>query len=79
MKFLKDLLKTVDKVPLQAKVILCIPALDLVWAIYRIVKGVVKKDATLTIIGVLWIIGACTITWAFDLVTTVMYGHPKLT
>ena len=79
MKFLKDLLKTVDKLPKLVKVILCILGLDLVWAIYRIVKGVVKKDLVLTIIGIVWIFGACTITWIFDLITTILYGHPKLT
>lgn len=79
MKFLKQLVKTVDKLPMILKAILCVPFLDVFWAIYRIVKGIVKKDAVLTIIGVLWLIGGCTITWIFDLVTTIMYGHPKLT
>lgn len=76
---MKDLLKAIDSLPWIVKLILCIPALDIVWAIYRIVKGVVKKDTALIVIGALWIIGGCTVTWVFDLVTTVMYGRPKLT
>lgn len=79
MKILKDLLKAFDKLPHVVKIILCVPFLDIVWAIYRIVKGVVKKDTALIVIGALWIIGGCTVTWVFDLVTTVMYGRPKLT
>ena len=78
MKLLKNLVKTVDKLPKLAKIILCLPFLDIVWAIYRIVKGVVKKDALGVIIGVIWVVGGCTVTWVFDLITTVLYGHPKL-
>lgn len=78
MKTIKDLIKLVDKLPKIAKIILCLPGLDIVWAVYRILKGVVKKDTVLTVIGVLWVIGGCTITWIFDLVTTILDGHPKL-
>lgn len=78
MKLLKNLVKTVDKLPKLAKIILCLPFLDIAWAIYRIVKGVVKKDALGVIIGVIWVVGGCTVTWVFDLITTVLYGHPKL-
>ncbi|MBQ7374646.1 MAG: hypothetical protein IJW61_01560 [Clostridia bacterium] len=77
-KILKDLIKWVDKLPHWAKLVLCIPVLDIVWAVYRIAKGVLKNDVVLTVIGVLWIFGDL-VTWLFDLITTAMYGHPKLT
>ena len=79
MKSLKALVKTVDKLPHLAKIILCLPFLDIVWAIYRIIKGSAHKDTMRIVIGILWVIGGCTVTWVFDLVTTIMYGHPKLT
>lgn len=77
-KILKDFVKVIDKLPQWAKVVLSIPVLDIVWAIYRIAKGVLKNDMVLTVIGVLWIFGDL-VTWLFDMITTVMYGHPKLT
>lgn len=79
MKFLRDLTRTVDKLPQLIKIILCLPFLDIVWAIYRIVKGVAEKNVVTILIGVIWVVGGCTITWVFDLITTIMYGHPKLT
>lgn len=75
---MKDLIKLVDDLPWIVKLILCIPALDIVWAIYRIIKGALKKDAVLLIAGIVWIIGAFSITWIFDIVTTILYKHPKL-
>lgn len=77
-KILKDFVKAIDKLPQWAKVVLSIPVLDIVWAVYRIAKGVLKNDIVLTVIGVLWIFGDL-VTWLFDMITTVMYGHPKLT
>ena len=77
---MKDLLKAVDKLPWIAKLILCLPALDIVWAVYRIIKGVVAKDNVKVIIGAVWILGACTITWIFDLVTVILNkNNPSLT
>ena len=75
---MKDLIKLVDDLPWIVKLILCIPVLDIVWAIYRIIKGALKKDAVLLIAGIVWIIGAFSIAWIFDIVTTILYKHPKL-
>ena len=69
---MKDFIKAIDSFPFIVKLILCLPALDIVWAIYRIIKGIDKKDTFLLIVGILWIIGACTVTWLVDLITVIL-------
>ncbi len=69
---MKEFIKTIDDLPFIAKLILCLPILDIVWAIYRIVKGADKKDTFLLIIGIIWIIGAVTLAWLVDLVTAIL-------
>ena len=77
---MKDLVKMVDELPFILKLILCIPVLDIVWAIYRIVKGAAYKNTVLLVVGIIWIIGSCTITWVFDLVTALLNkDNPSLT
>ena len=77
---MKDLIKLVDDLPWIIKIILCIPALDIVWAIYRIIKGIVEKNGVKMIIGIIWLIGSISITWIFDLVTVILNkGNPSLT
>ena len=76
---MKEFVKLIDELPWIVKIILCIPVLDIVWAIYRIVKALANKDSFNLIIGIIWVIGACSLTWIFDLVTTILYKHPKLT
>lgn len=75
---MKDLIKAIDNLPLIVKIILCLPGIDIVWAIYRIVKGIEKKNTLLLIIGIIWLVAGTTITWVWDLITTILYKHPKL-
>ena len=75
---MKELIKAIDDLPFIVKIILCIPVLDIVWAIYRIVKGIANNDTLLIVVGIVWILGGCTITWLWDMITTILYKHPKL-
>lgn len=69
---MKDLLKAIDDLPWIVKIILCIPALDIVWSIYRIIKGIEEKNTVTLIVGIIWIIGAVSIGWLIDLITTIV-------
>ncbi len=76
---MKDLLKAIDNLPRLVKIILCIPALDIVWAIYRIMKGLTEKNTVLTVIGILCIVPGAVFIWFIDLITTILNGKPFLT
>ena len=66
---MKDFIKAMDDLPLILKIILALPALDIVWGIYRIVKGVAYKNVVTLIFGILWIIPGSVICWILDIVT----------
>ena len=76
---MKDFLCAIDNLPMILKLVLCIPALDIIWAIYRIIKGVTENNALLVVIGILWIVPGSMFGWIFDIITAILYGHPKLT
>ena len=71
-----ELLKLIDNLPWIAKLILCIPVLNIVWAVYRIVKGVTQKNTISLVAGIVWIFGACTLTWLIDLIFVAMHKQP---
>lgn len=75
---MNELIKAIDDLPFIVKIIFCLPGIDIVWAIYRIVKGIAKNDALLIVVGIIWLVAGTTITWIWDLVTTLLYKHPKL-
>lgn len=77
---MQSFIKAIDELPFAVKIILCLFGLDIVWAIYRIVKGIDKKDTFLLIVGIIWVIGAVSIAWLIDLVTVILNkDNPILT
>ena len=76
---MKAFLSAIDNLPKIAKIILCIPVLDIIWAIYRIIKGIDSKNNILLVVGILCIIPGSFIVWVVDLVTTILNGKPILT
>ena len=70
--------KTMDNLSWIVKLILCIPMLNIVWGIYRIVKGVTENKGLVLIAGILWIIPGSAICWLVDLITTIVSGRPTI-
>lgn len=75
---MKDVIKSFDDLPWIAKLILCLPVLNLSWAIYRIVKGVSEKKTSILVAGILWIVPGAVISWVVDLICTICYKRPTL-
>ena len=66
-----------DRLPWIVKFILCLIVLDIIWAIYRIVKGAAEGKALTLLFGILWIIPGSIICWLLDLICTIFMGRPK--
>ena len=69
---MKAFIDSLDNMPLLVKIILAIPALDIVWGIYRIVSAVYKKDMVALIVSVVLLF--IPITWIFDIVMILLTG-----
>lgn len=75
---MKEFITAFDRLPKILKILLCIPMLDVIWAVYRILKGIYKKDNLLVVVGILWIVPGSMVCWIFDIITVLLYDHPKL-
>lgn len=73
-----NFVKAMDNLPFILKLILALPGLDIVWGIYRLVKGIAKKNLFLTIVGILWIIPGAVICWVVDLITVIINDRPTV-
>ena len=67
-----------ENLPWLIKLILALPGLDIVWAVFRIVKGLTTNNLLLLIIGILWIVPGAAFGWIIDLVGVILTGHPFL-
>lgn len=71
MKFVKAM----DGLPLIVKFILAIPALDIIWVIYRIVKSLAKGNMLGVILGIVLIIVGLPFLWLVDMIFIVLKGQ----
>ncbi len=69
--------KAIDGLPWILKLIIALPGLDLLYGIYRLVKGVKKNDLVLVIVGIIWIFSGWAILWIIDLIT--VFLNKKIT
>ena len=75
---MKDIVKAFDKLPWLVKLLLCIPVLNIAWAIYRICKGASSKNTLMLIVGILWVFFGTTVLWIADLICTIIWKKPTI-
>ena len=69
---LQELIKSFDNLPQIVKIILALPALDIVWVIYRIIKSVNDNNMLGIILGVVMIFVGVPFLWLIDLICIIM-------
>lgn len=71
-----ELIKLFDELPWIVKLILCIPVLNIAWAVYRIIKGATENNIVTLVMGIVWVFAACTIGWLLDLIWVARNKQP---
>ncbi|MBE5740961.1 MAG: hypothetical protein E7351_00280 [Clostridiales bacterium] len=75
---MKGMVKWFENAPLWLKVIFALPGLDIIWAIFRIVKGAAYGKTGLVLVGILWLLLGWAILWIIDIVSILIKKHPIL-
>jgi hypothetical protein len=76
---MRDLVKAYDGLPVWLKFILALPGIDgIAYGIYRIAKGIDKKDNVMLVIGILWLFLGIAILWIIDIISVLLYGKVKV-
>ena len=69
---MKELLEAFDNLPKIVKIIFALPGLDVIWAVYRIVKGVLNKNMVTLVAGLVWLFAGWAILWIADIIMLAM-------
>ena len=75
---MKGFIKAIDNLPWIVKLLLCLPVVDIIWAIYRIVKGAATSNIIMLVAGILWIVIGGALLWVVDLICIIVFGRIKL-
>lgn len=71
---MKEFLKSIDNLPLLVKILLCIPAVHLVWGIYRIVSALNAGNMIALIVHIVLLFFE-PIMWVADLIMIILTGN----
>lgn len=71
---MKDFIKTMDTLPWIVKMILCLPALDIVWNIVRLLKSYTKNNTVGLILALVLLIVGVPFMWLIDLACVFLNG-----
>lgn len=75
---MKNLVKAYDELPVLFKFILALPIIDgVAYGIYRIAKGIHKKDLVLIIIGIIWFPFGAFVGWILDIYAIYKFKNVK--
>ena len=69
---MKEFIVAIDRLPWIVKLLLALPFLNIVYGIYRLIKGIDRNNLVLIIAGLVWIFAGWAILWIIDLVTVIL-------
>ena len=69
---MKNFIKAMDNLPFIAKLILSIPALDIIWNIYRLCRSLKKGNLLGIILSVLLITVGLAFMWLIDIICVLL-------
>lgn len=72
---MKAFVDAMEKLPLWAKVLLALPALDIVWVIYRLAKSIDKNNTLGIVLAVVLIIVGIPFLWLIDIITLLICNY----
>ncbi|MBR1985085.1 MAG: hypothetical protein IKA31_05015 [Clostridia bacterium] len=69
---MKSLIKSFDGLPKLVKLILALPMLDIVWAVYRLIRSINKGNVLGIVLGIVMLVACPAILWILDLITILL-------
>lgn len=72
---LRELIRSFDALPKLVKLILAIPALDIIWVIYRILRSLSENNALGIILGVILLFVGLPFLWLIDMICIIVNNN----
>ena len=70
---MKEFVNSLDSLPILVKVILALPALDIIWGIYRILSALDAKNTVALIVSIILLF--IPFMWIIDIVMILLQGR----
>lgn len=68
-------IKWMDDRSRLVKILFCLPIVDIIWGVYRLLGAIAKKDVLRLVLAIIWIVFAGFVGWILDLVAIIITNH----
>lgn len=72
---MKTFINWMEALPLWAKIIFAIPALDIVWVVYRLAKSIDKNNVLGIVLAVVLLVVGIPFLWLIDIITLLISNY----
>ena len=72
---MKGFLNWLDSRPRIVKILFCLPVIDIIWAVYRILLAISKGNVLQLVLGILWIFFGGMVGWILDLIWIILFNR----
>lgn len=72
---MKTFINWMEALPLWAKIIFAIPALDIIWVVYRLAKSIEKNNVLGIVLAIVLIFVGFPFLWLIDIITLVISNY----
>ena len=71
---MNSIVKSFDSLPKIIKFIFSLPVLDIIWAIYRLIRSIAKKSVIATVLAVIMLVVCPILFWIVDMITILLFN-----
>lgn len=71
---MNSIVKSFDSLPKIIKFIFALPVLDIIWAIYRLIRSIAKKSVIATVLAVIMLVVCPILFWIVDMITNLLFN-----
>lgn len=72
---MKNFIDAMEKLPLWLKVVLALPALDIIWVVYRLAKSIDKNNTIGIVLAIVLIVVGIPFLWLVDIITLLISNY----
>ena len=69
-----DFIKWIDGRSKLVKILFCLPVIDIIWGVYRLLLAIKDKNWARLVLAIIWIVIAGYLGWLLDLVCIILTG-----
>ena len=71
---MNSIVKSFDSLPKIIKFIFALPVLDIIWAVYRLIRSIAKKSVIATVLAVIMLVVCPILFWIVDMITILLFN-----